>query len=135
MSKYTKIVINSTTIDEYLDSYDVQIQEVKAAQPNFTAISGKRVENYLGDQRLLMINFEPMNTAQINSLFSAIKAVHQRIPISYIDPQLGEVTKYFTCDNLPAATYFVSDDGIQFWQLPTITFTEVVDYSSYGGSG
>ena len=35
---YSQITINSAVIDEYLDNYDVQINEVFADEPNFTAV-------------------------------------------------------------------------------------------------
>lgn len=124
MSYYTSIKINGQTFCKYLVSYDVQIQEKYAASPSFTAISGKEVKSYLGDRRTLAINFEPMETSQINSLFNAIKSARENIPIEYIDPQYGVVTKKFSCPNLPAATYFVSDDNRQFWTIPTVTFEE-----------
>lgn len=130
---YSQITINSAVIDEYLDNYDVQINEVFAEEPNFTAVSGKLVQAYLGDQRTLNVNFEPMTTAQLNTLFKSIKASRNNISIKYIDPKDGETTKKFSCTSLPAATYFVCDDGRQFWTIPTVTFEEVVDFS--GGSG
>lgn len=130
---YSQITINSAVIDEYLYNYDVQINEVFADEPNFTAVSGKLVQAYLGDQRVLNVNFEPMTTAQLNTLFKSIKASRNNISIKYIDPKDGETTKKFSCTSLPAATHFVSDDGRQFWTIPTVTFEEVVDFS--GGSG
>lgn len=133
---YTSIKINGIVISKYLDSYDVQIKEKYANSPNFTAISGKEVKNYLGDRRTLAVNFEPMETSQINELFTAIKSVREDIPIEYIDPQMGVVTKKFNCPNLPAATYFVSDDGRQFWTIPTVNFEETdTDFSDSGLGG
>ena len=54
----------------------------------------------------------------------AIKSNRESIPITFTDPQLGKVTKNFTCPTLPSATWFVSDDGRQFWTIPDITFQE-----------
>lgn len=133
---YTSIKINGIVVSKYLDSYDVQIKEKYANSPNFTAISGKEVKSYLGDRRTLAVNFEPMETSQINELFTAIKSVREDIPIEYIDPQMGVVTKKFNCPNLPAATYFVSDDGRQFWTIPTVNFEETdTDFADSGLGG
>ena len=117
------IKISGLDIDKYLDNYDVQIVECFSSQ-GFTAIDGTQVNSYLGDRRVLVVKFEPMETAQLNSLFNAIKQNRESIPISYIDPQLGLAEKKFTCPNLPAATWFVSDDGRQFWTIPNVTFQE-----------
>ena len=121
---YTSIKINGLTVQKFLNNYDVQIIEKYAASPSFTAISGKEVKSYLGDRRKLAIQFEAMETSQITSLFTAIKSARENIPIEYIDPQYGVIIKKFTCPNLPAATYFVSDDGRQFWTIPTVNFEE-----------
>ena len=60
----------------------------------------------------------------INDTFKAIKSNRESISITFIDPQLGNVTKNFTCPTLPSATWFESDDGRQFWTIPDITFQE-----------
>lgn len=117
------IKISDLVIDRYLDNYDVQIEEQFSAQ-GFTAIDGTQVNSYLGDRRVLVVKFEPMSTAQINELFKAIKKNRESIQIQFIDPQLGQVTKGFTCPSLPSATWFVSDDGRQFWTIPDVTFQE-----------
>ena len=132
--QYTKIKINNLTVEKYLNNYTVDIEEVMSSS-GFTAVSGKKHEIYLGDKRNITVSFEGMSTNEINSLFSEIKSVRSKIPITYVDPQLGEITKYFTCNKLPAATYFVSDDGIQFWKLPDITFEEVTNFASSGSGG
>lgn len=129
------ITINGTVIDTYLSKYNVEIQEVYNESGSFTAIDNTQHKAYLGDKRVLSVDFEPMSTEQINELFSAIKANREAITISYIDPQLGENTLTFTCSKLPAASYFESDDGIQFWQIPTVTFEEITAFSQSGGSG
>ena len=117
------IKISGLTIDKYLDNYDVQIVECFSSQ-GFTAIDGTQVNSYLGDRRVLVVKFEPMSTAQINDTFKAIKSNRESIPITFTDPQLGNVTKNFTCPTLPSATWFVSDDGRQFWTIPDVTFQE-----------
>lgn len=131
----TTIKINNLTIDEYLVNYTVDIMEKYADQPNFVAVSGKKVNRYLGDRRILKIDFEPMETTQINGLFNEIKTVREHIPIKYIDPQLGEVTKKFSCSSLPSATYFMSNDGKQIWTIPTVTFEETDDDYSEAEEG
>lgn len=123
----TAIKINKLVVDKYLVNYTVDITEKYADQPNFTAVSGKKINKYLGDRRTIKIDFEPMETAQINELFNEIKAIREHIPIEYIDPQQGKVIKRFSCSSLPSATYFVSDDGRQFWTIPTVTFEETED--------
>lgn len=117
------ITISGLTIDKYLDNYDVQIVECFSSQ-GFTAIDGTQVNSYLGDRRILVVKFEPMTTPQINNLFKAIKQSRESIPIGFTDPQLGQTSKQFTCPNLPSATWFVSDDGRQFWTIPDVTFQE-----------
>lgn len=129
---YSAITLNGTEIKEYLDTYEVKIDKVYAAEPNFVAVSGKTVNQLLGDQRTLTVTFEPMNTQQLNTLFRSINR-SEKATIKYIDPELGETTKQFTCSSLPAAHYFVSDNGIQFWQIPSISFVEDTNFS--GGSG
>lgn len=126
------IKINGTIIDKYLKSYDVKIVEQFSSSPNYVAVSGKTIRNYLGDKRQLTISFEPMENSQIQTLFASIKSSRE-ISVEYIDPQLGLVTKKFTCENLPAASYFVSDDGRKFWTLPDVLLEEVTNFS--GGSG
>ena len=117
------IRISGLTVDKYLDNYDVQIVECFSSQ-GFTAIDGTQVNSYLGDRRILVVKFEPMTTPQINELFKAIKRSRESIPIEFTDPQLGKTEKQFTCPNLPSATWFVSDDGRQFWTIPDVTFQE-----------
>ena len=117
------ITINNLVVDKWLDNYEVQIVEQFSSQ-GFNAVDGTQVNSYLGDRRILVVKFEPMSTSQINETFKAIKSVRNSIPIKYVDPQIGEVTKKFTCPSLPSATWFVSDDGRQFWTIPNVTFQE-----------
>lgn len=117
------ITINNLVIDKWLSNYDVNIVEQFSSQ-GFTAIDGTQVNSYVGDRRNLVVKLEPMSTSQINDTFKAIKSKRESIPITFIDPQLGKVTKKFTCPTLPSATWFVSDDGRQFWTIPDITFQE-----------
>lgn len=119
----TTIKIGSLVIDKWLENYDAQIIEQFSSQ-GFTAVDGTQVNTYLGDKRTLVVKFEPMSTPQINQLFTAIKSSRASIPITYVDPKDGETTRYFTCPNLPSATWFVSDDGRQFWTIPSVTFQE-----------
>ena len=119
----TTIKIGSLVIDKWLENYDAQIIEQFSSQ-GFTAVDGTQVNTYLGDKRTLVVKFEPMSTPQINQLFTAIKSNRASIPITYVDPKDGETTRYFTCPNLPSATWFVSDDGRQFWTIPSVTFQE-----------
>lgn len=128
-----KIVIgdnNDLVVDKYLSNYSVNIIERYATNTNFTSISGKTMNRYLGDRRELSVNFEPMETNQINKLISTIKKYHNNIPITYEDSQLGEVTKHFSCNNLPASTYFTSDDNRNFWTIPTVVFSETDESAS-----
>lgn len=118
------------TVDEYLNNYSVNIVERYASSVSFTSISGKSTNKYLGDRRELSVNFEPMSTEQITDLISTIKHYKNNIPIGYIDPQYGKTIKRFSCNTLPAATYFVSDDGIQFWTIPTVNFSETDESAS-----
>ena len=129
------ITINGTVIDVYLADYSVEIQEVYNSSGSFTAIDNTEHKAYLGDQRVLSVDFEPMSTDQMNELFSVIKANREAISIAYIDPQLGETTLSFTCPKLPAASFFEADNGIQFWKIPTVTFEEITAFSSGGDSG
>lgn len=132
MAEMFAITIGSLKIDRYLDNYSVNIIERYATDTNFTSISGKSMNKYLGDRRELSVNFEPMETSQINELFTAVKQYKNDIPIGYNDPQFGNVTKKFSCNNLPAATYFVSDDNRKFWTIPTVTFSETDESASEG---
>lgn len=124
------IQIGTQVIDMYLDNYSVNIIERYSTDGNFVSISGKSMNKYLGDRRELSVNFEPMENSQINQLFKEIKKYRNNIPIKYKDPQHGEITRNFSCNNLPSATYFVSDDGREFWTIPTVTFTETDDSAS-----
>ena len=117
------IKIGSLVIDKWLENYDAQIIEQFSSQ-GFTAVDGTQLNTYLGDKRTLVVKFEPMSTQQINELFKAIKLSRESIPITYVDPKDGETTRNFTCPNLPSATWFVSDDGRQFWTIPSVTFQE-----------
>jgi hypothetical protein len=127
------ITINNQVIDTYLASYDVTVKKVYDENLNATAVSGKKIQKLLGVQRELKVKFEPMSTAQVSQLFTAIGLSQLGSTITYIDPMLGtSATKIFTCEQLPAASYFESDDGIDLWTIPDITFTEVVDTSSWG---
>lgn len=119
----TTIKIGSLVIDKWLENYDAQIIEQFSSQ-GFTAVDGTQVNTYLGDKRTLVVKFEPMSTPQINQLFKAIKESRASIPITYVDPKDGETTRHFTCPNLPSATWFESDDGRQFWTIPSVTFQE-----------
>ena len=117
------ITINNLVIDKWLSNYDVNIVEQFSSQ-GFTAVDGTQVNSYVGDRRILVVKLEPMSTSQINDTFKAIKSNRESIPITFTDPQLGKVTKNFTCPTLPSATWFESDDGRQFWTIPDITFQE-----------
>ena len=121
------ITINGVFIDRYLDKYQCQINSEYDTENSFEAIDGTLVRTFLGTRRVLNVDFEPMNTQQINQLFSAIRS-SQDITITYIDPELGQQTRIFVCSSLPAATYFEGQTtaGVfkQFWTIPTIIFTE-----------
>lgn len=119
----TEIKIGPLVINKWLSNYDVNIVEQFSSQ-GFTAVDGTQLNSYIGDRRTLVVKLEPMSTSQINDTFKAIKSNRESIPITFIDPQLGKVTKNFTCPTLPSATWFVSDDGRQFWTIPDITFQE-----------
>lgn len=121
---------DNLVVDKYLDNYSVNIIERYATNTNFTSISGKSMNKYLGDRRELSVNFEPMETFQLNELIKAIKKHKNDIPIGYNDPQFGDITKRFSCNNLPAATYFVSDDNRKFWTIPTVVFSETDESAS-----
>mgnify|MGYP006872984320 CR=1 FL=1 len=128
------ITINNQTISMYLKGYDVSIDTVHDDSLNYTAMSGKKVSPVLGVQRVLTVRFEPMSNTQIQTLFSAISTTTANT-ITYQDPMSGEITKSFLCETLPAASYFESDEGVLFWTIPDITFTEDVDFSSAWESG
>lgn len=128
------ITINGTTIDRFLKNYDVKLTTVYDDTLNYTAMSGKKIANVLGVQRTLTLKFEPMSDTQIQSLFSTL-SVESSNTITYKDPKLGQTTKSFICNDLPAASYFTSDDGILFWTIPDVTLVEDVAFSSAWGSG
>ncbi len=130
MNEMFSISIGEMVIDMYLNNYSVDINGRYASDINFTSISGKTMNKYLGDSRELSVNFEPMETSQINELFQKIKSYRNNIPITYKDPQKGQITKHFRCDNLPVATYFISDDGREFWTIPTVVFAETEESAS-----
>lgn len=126
---------NEKVISTYLAGYDVEVVKVYDDNLNYTAVSGKEVRNVLGVQRVLTAKFEPMNTAQISELFNAIGLSQNGSSIKYLDPMSGSLqTRTFTCEQLPAASYFTSDDGIDFWTIPDIEFTEVIDTSLWGSA-
>lgn len=129
------LTINGTVIDKYLANYTVEIQEVYNSNADFTAIDGTKHQAYLGDKRMLSVNFEPMSTSQINELFTTIKSSRDNISITYIDPEKGENNLSFSCETLPAASYFESDNGVLYWTIPTVTFEEITNFTSSGGSG
>lgn len=135
---------SAVTIANYLDSYDVEVEKVYDDNLNYKSISGAEVKNVLGVRRKLTAKFEPMSTAQIHELFTAIGLSQSGVDITYIDPMESDstypsggsetptyVTKKFTCEQLPTASYFESDDGYLFWKIPDIEFTETA--SSWGG--
>ena len=127
------ITINNKVISMYLAGYDVVVEKVYDTNLNYTSVSGNKVQNLLGVQRKLTVKFEPMNTAQIAELFTAIGLSQSGTSITYIDPYAGQsLTKVFTCEQLPAASYFESDDGVDFWTIPDIEFTETA--SSWGSA-
>lgn len=127
------IIIGTKKISNYLAGYDVTVEKVYDTNLNYTSISGNKVQKILGVQRVIKIKFEPMNTAQISELFTAIGLSDSGTSITYLDPLAGStLTKSFTCEQLPAASYFQSDDGIDFWTIPDIEFTEMA--SSWGSA-
>lgn len=127
------IIIGTKKISNYLARYDVTVEKVYDTNLNYTSISGNKVQKILGVQRVIKIKFEPMNTAQISELFTAIGLSDSGTSITYLDPLAGStLTKSFTCEQLPAASYFQSDDGIDFWTIPDIEFTEMA--SSWGSA-
>lgn len=128
------ITINNQTISMYLKGYDVNIETVHDSSLNYTAMSGATISPVLGIKRTLTVQFEPMSNTQIQQLFTTISTT-QANSITYQDPMSGEVTKSFLCESLPAASYFESDDGVLFWTIPDIVFTEDVDFSSAWDSG
>lgn len=133
--EYIAITIGGVVVQQYLKKYEVTIKKIYDENLNYTSISGKKVSKVLGVQREIKVSFEPMNTSQISTLFSAIGLSDTGTNISYIDPIKGSATSIFLTEQLPAATYFRSDDGIDFWTIPDITFTEKeVDSSSWGGA-
>lgn len=126
---------NETIVKNYLAGYDVEVQKVYDDNLNYTALSGKEVKGVLGVQRILTAKFEPMSTAQISELFQAIGLSQNGSSIKYLDPMSGSLQiRTFTCEQLPAASYFTSDDGIDFWTIPDIQFTEVIGTSSWGAA-
>lgn len=128
-----RVQVGGTKIDFYLSSYDVTVEKVYDTNLNYTSVSGNKVQKLLGVQRVLKVKFDPMNTAQIHELFTAIGLEPTGTPISYIDPYAGAVLlRVFTCEQLPAASYFQSDDGIDFWTIPDVEFTEMA--SSWGSA-
>ena len=129
------LTINNTVIDKYLADYTVEIQKVYNSNADFTAIDGTKHQAYLGDKRVLSVNFEPMSTAQINELFTTIKSTQDSVSITYIDPEKGNNKLSFSCGTLPAASFFESDNGVLYWTIPTVTFEEITDFTSSGGSG
>lgn len=132
---YISITIGGMVVQQYLKKYEVTIKKIYDENLNYTTISGQKVSKILGVQREIKVSFEPMNTAQIGQLFSAIGLSDAGTTILYIDPIKGSTTSTFTTEQLPAATYFRSDDGIDFWTIPDITFVEkTVDTSSWGGA-
>lgn len=118
------VKINNTVIDRYLDKFQVDIKKRYADGVNYKTISGKEIKHFLGYQRQISIDFEPMENSQIQELFSAICEDSNEINIQYDDPKNGRITKKFVCNNLPASTYFISDDGRKFWMIPTVVFEE-----------
>lgn len=132
--EYISITIGGVVVQQYLKKYEVTIKKIYDENLNYTSISGKKVSKVLGVEREIKVSFEPMNTTQISTLFNAIGLSDVGTTISYIDPIKGSTSSVFTTEQLPAATYFRSDDGIDFWTIPDITFTEKVDSSSWGGA-
>lgn len=128
------VKINDTVIDRYLDKFQVDIKKRYADGVNYKTISGKEIKHFLGYQRQISIDFEPMENSQIQELFSAICKDSDEINIQYDDPKNGRITKKFVCNNLPASTYFVSDDGRKFWMIPTVVFEET-GWEDSGDSG
>lgn len=131
-------------VAEYLSSYDVEVEKVYDDNLNYKSVSGAEVKNVLGVRRKLTAKFEPMSTAQIHELFNAIGLSQSGVDITYIDPMESDstypvggsevptyVTKKFTCEQLPTASYFESDEGYLFWTIPDVEFTETA--SSWGG--
>lgn len=134
-TEYISITIGGVVVQQYLKKYEVTIKKIYDENLNYTAISGRKVSKILGVQREIKVSFEPMNTTQISTLFSAIGLSDAGTTITYIDPIKGSTSSTFLTEQLPAATYFRSDDGIDFWTIPDITFTEKeVDTSSWGGA-
>ena len=134
-TEYIAITIGGVVVQQYLKKYEVTIKKIYDENLNYTAISGRKVSKILGVQREIKVSFEPMSTSQISTLFSAIGLSDSGTTISYIDPIKGSTSSTFITEQLPAATYFRSDDGIDFWTIPDITFTEKeVDTSSWGGA-
>ena len=131
------ITINDVVISNYLDKYQVQINSVYDTETSFEAIDGTINQTFLGTRRTLQVDFEPMETTQINALYAAILA-SEDVSITYIDPEIGEHTTVFTCASLPAATYFEGEvaqgEYKQFWTIPTITFVEK-DIDTEGSEG
>lgn len=133
-TEYIAITIGGVVVQQYLKKYEVTIKKIYDENLNYTSVSGKKVQKMLGVQREIKVSFEPMNTSQISTLFSAIGLNDTGTTIAYIDPMIGSTSSTFLVEQLPAASYFRSDDGIDFWTIPDITFTEVVDTSSWGGA-
>ena len=132
---YISITIGGVVVQQYLKKYEVTIKKIYDENLNYTSISGKKIQKVLGVQREIKVSFEPMNSTQIAELFSAIGLTDAGTTIAYIDPIEGSTSSTFLTEQLPAATYFRSDDGIDFWTIPDITFTEKeVDTSSWGGA-
>lgn len=130
------ITINEKVISEYLKGYSVQI--IPQVSEGFTAVSGKETSKIKGYKRTIAVNFEPLYTAQMNELFSAILSGSD-VSITYIDPQNGEETRTFSKPTLPAASYEEMETTkgtfLDFWTIPTITFEEKEVESVSGGSG
>lgn len=130
------ITINGQLIDEYLSKYSVQI--VPQIGESFTAVSGKTHSSVTGYKRSLSVDFEPMYTEQMTTLFGAILSGAD-VSIKYIDPQNGEETRTFSQPTLPAASYeemeTTQGTWLQFWTIPTITFEEKDAESASDDSG
>ena len=133
--EYISITIGNKEVLQFLKNYEVTIKKVYDENLNYEAVSGQTVKSLLGIQRELKVSFEPMASSEIASVLGSIELSDEGTDITYIDPLLGVTTKTFNVEQLPAATYFRSDDGVDFWILPDITFTEKdIDTSSWGGA-
>ena len=107
--------INNITV-KTPSSCNVDLIDIKT---EYTNAKGDTLIDYIATKRKLTCDWKSLTTSEIQSLLNKVTNVF--VPIEYIDPQLGVVTKTFKINSKSSPVYSYS---LGLWDKLSIEFEE-----------